>query len=176
PHHRLLIDRLERVARGEIKRLAVFMPPGSAKSTYGSILFPPYVMANAPNRAILAASHTTELAEKWGRRVRNLIAEHGATVGLRLSDDSTGARPPRRKDGELPRGLLRPLLHHDQRQLLQSALLCCVMEMGIDRILFAVDWPFVANKPAVQWMQTVPLCDEDKIKILSGNAKRLFKM
>src|SRR4030081_4100834 len=75
PHHRLLIDRLERVARGEIKRLAVFMPPGSAKSTYGSILFPPYVMANAPKRSLLAASHTIELAEKWGRRVRNLIAE-----------------------------------------------------------------------------------------------------
>ena len=56
------------------------------------------------------------------------------------------------------------------------ALLCCVMEMGIDRILFAVDWPFVANKPAVQWIGNVPLCDEDKTKILSGNAKRLFKM
>ena len=56
------------------------------------------------------------------------------------------------------------------------ALLCCIMEMGIDRILFAVDWPFVANKPAAQWMETVPLCDEDKIKILSGNAKRLFRM
>src|ERR1700704_6661510 len=90
-HHKLLIDRLERVARGEIKRLAVFMPPGSAKSTYGSILFPPYVMANVPNRAILAASHTTELAERWGRRVRNLIAEHGATLGLRLSADSHAA-------------------------------------------------------------------------------------
>jgi predicted TIM-barrel fold metal-dependent hydrolase len=51
-----------------------------------------------------------------------------------------------------------------------------VMEMGIDRILFAVDWPFVANKPAVQWMETVPLCEEDKVKILSGNAKRLFRM
>ena len=90
-HHKLLIDRLERVVRGEIKRLAVFMPPGSAKSTYGSILFPPYVMANVPNRAILAASHTTELAERWGRRVRNLIAEHGATLGLRLSADSHAA-------------------------------------------------------------------------------------
>jgi predicted TIM-barrel fold metal-dependent hydrolase len=56
------------------------------------------------------------------------------------------------------------------------ALLCCVMEMGIDRILFAVDWPFVANKPAVEWMKTVPLCDEDKIKILSGNAKRLLRL
>jgi predicted TIM-barrel fold metal-dependent hydrolase len=56
------------------------------------------------------------------------------------------------------------------------ALLCCVMEMGIDRILFAVDWPFVANPPATQWMESVPLCDEDKAKILSGNAKRLLKM
>src|SRR4030088_3786869 len=102
PHHRFLIDRLKAVERGEIKRLAVFMPPGSAKSTYGSILFPPYVMANVPNRAILAASHTTELAERWGRRVRNLIAEHGATLGLRLSGDSHAPRPwgPRHGGGD----------------------------------------------------------------------------
>ncbi len=56
------------------------------------------------------------------------------------------------------------------------ALLCCVMEMGIDHILFAVDWPFVANPPATKWMEGVPLCDQDKAKILSGNAKRLLKM
>jgi predicted TIM-barrel fold metal-dependent hydrolase len=57
------------------------------------------------------------------------------------------------------------------------ALLCCVMEMGIDHILFAVDWPFVPdNKGAVDWMAGVPLCDDDKMKILSGNAKRLLKM
>ena len=56
------------------------------------------------------------------------------------------------------------------------ALLCCVMELGIDRILFAVDWPFVPNKPAVEWINTVPLCDEDKVKILSANAKRLFRI
>jgi 2,3-dihydroxybenzoate decarboxylase len=56
------------------------------------------------------------------------------------------------------------------------ALLCCMMEMGIDRILFAVDWPFVANMPAVEWMKTVPLCEEDKIKLLYANAKRLFRL
>jgi 2,3-dihydroxybenzoate decarboxylase len=56
------------------------------------------------------------------------------------------------------------------------ALLCCVMEMGVDHILFAVDWPFVQNPPATKWMETVPLCDEDKAKILSGNAKRLLRM
>jgi predicted TIM-barrel fold metal-dependent hydrolase len=56
------------------------------------------------------------------------------------------------------------------------ALLCCVMELGVDRILFAVDWPFVLNLPAVEWMKDVPLSDGDKEKILSGNAKRLFGM
>jgi predicted TIM-barrel fold metal-dependent hydrolase len=56
------------------------------------------------------------------------------------------------------------------------ALLCCIMEMGVDHILFAVDWPFVANPPALQWMQTVPLSDQDKTKILSGNAKRLLRI
>jgi 2,3-dihydroxybenzoate decarboxylase len=56
------------------------------------------------------------------------------------------------------------------------ALLCCVMEMGIDHIMFAVDWPFVPNPPGTQWMEGVPLCDEDKAKILSGNAKRLLRM
>jgi hypothetical protein len=65
--------------------------PGSAKSTYASVLFPPHVMASAPGRAILAASHTTELAEKWGRRVRNLVAHHGATLGIRLADDNRAA-------------------------------------------------------------------------------------
>ena len=56
------------------------------------------------------------------------------------------------------------------------ALLCCVQELGIDRIMFAVDWPFVANPLGTQWVDTIPLCEEDKIKILSGNAKRLLRM
>jgi len=56
------------------------------------------------------------------------------------------------------------------------ALLCCVMEMGADRILFSVDWPFVPNPPGTKWMETVPLGTADREKILSGNAKRLLRM
>lgn len=90
PHHKLVIEKLEAVARGEIRRLAIFMPPGSAKSTYASVLFPPWFLANE-DANILAASHTTELAEKWGRRVRNLIAEQSQVLGLSLSADSQAA-------------------------------------------------------------------------------------
>jgi hypothetical protein len=91
PHHRLLINRLEKVARGEIDRLAVFMPPGSAKSTYGSVLFPPWFMASRPGTQVLGASHTVELAERWGRKVRGLIAEYGSTLGCALSPASNAA-------------------------------------------------------------------------------------
>ncbi len=51
------------------------------------------------------------------------------------------------------------------------ALLCTVMEMGVDRILFAVDWPFVMNQPATAWVDTIPLSDEDKVKILIGQCE-----
>ncbi len=56
------------------------------------------------------------------------------------------------------------------------ALLCCMMEMGIDRILFSVDYPFVENPPGTKWLETLPLCAEDKEKLLNGNVKRLLKM
>jgi predicted TIM-barrel fold metal-dependent hydrolase len=56
------------------------------------------------------------------------------------------------------------------------ALLCSMMELGVDRILFSVDWPFVQNVPGTKWMNELQLSAEDKTKILSGNAKRLLKM
>jgi predicted phage terminase large subunit-like protein len=89
-HHQLIISELEAVARGENNKLALFLPPGSAKSTYGSILFPPWYMQSAAGN-VLAASHTTELAEKWGRKVRNSVNEHSIELGIRLAEDSQAA-------------------------------------------------------------------------------------
>jgi len=90
-HHRLLIEKLEAVARGEIDRLAVFMPPGAAKSTYASVMFPPWAFAQRPDMCVIGASHTAELAEKWGRRVRNLVALHAQVLGVGLAPDSQAA-------------------------------------------------------------------------------------
>ena len=90
-HHRLLIEALEALARGDIPRLMVAMPPGSAKSTYVSMLFPPWWLAQDPTLSMIAASNTAELAERFGRRVRNTIFEHGPLLGYALSADNAAA-------------------------------------------------------------------------------------
>ena len=89
-HHLKLIEALEAVARGDTRNLAVFMPPGSAKSTYSSVLFAAWYIARSASN-VLAASHTTELAEKWGRRVRNLLIEHRHVLQAELSQDNQAA-------------------------------------------------------------------------------------
>ena len=82
---------METVTGGICDRLMIFAPPGSAKSTYASILHPPWHFAAHPSHCVIAASHTAELAEKWGRRVRNIIAEHSAVLGVSLAPDSQAA-------------------------------------------------------------------------------------
>jgi len=56
------------------------------------------------------------------------------------------------------------------------ALLHCIQEIGIDRVLFSVDYPFVENPPGTDWAERLPVSAADKAKILSGNAKRLLKL
>jgi len=56
------------------------------------------------------------------------------------------------------------------------ALICSMLEMGIDHILYSVDYPFVLNPPGTKWMEELQVSAEDKEKILSGNAKRLLRI
>jgi hypothetical protein len=72
-HHLAFIKALERVERGECKRLMIFAPPGAAKSTWVSRLFPAWYLGRNPHHNIIAASHTFELAADFGRYVRNLV-------------------------------------------------------------------------------------------------------
>lgn len=92
-HHLFLISKLEAVVRGDIQRLAIFMPPGSAKSTYSSVLFPPWYLAQkkALPPSILTASHSADVATTFGRRSRNLIVDHESVLGYGLRKDSQAA-------------------------------------------------------------------------------------
>jgi predicted phage terminase large subunit-like protein len=90
-HHRLINGALMRLEAGEIDRLMIFMPPGAAKSTYGSMLFPAWYLARNPLHNVMACSHTQGLAERFGRRVRNLILGHGETLGIEIQHDNAAA-------------------------------------------------------------------------------------
>lgn len=92
-HHRLLIEKLEAVERGEIKRLMVFMPPGSGKSHYASVMFPAWYMGRNPRNNVICASYGQELADKFGRRVRGVVMEPqwSDIFGTGLSQASSAA-------------------------------------------------------------------------------------
>ncbi len=72
-HHKIFADKLERVARGDLKRLIVNMPPRHTKSEFASYLFPAWVMGQSPETKIIQATHTAELAVGFGRKVKNLL-------------------------------------------------------------------------------------------------------
>ena len=57
-----------------------------------------------------------------------------------------------------------------------TAMTCSIAELGIDRIMFSVDYPFASNKAGADWVEAFPLSAEDKTKVLSGNAERLLRM
>ena len=72
-HHKIFAEKLEKVARGELKRLIVNMPPRHTKSEFASYLFPAWVMGQKPQTKIIQATHTAELAVGFGRKVKNLL-------------------------------------------------------------------------------------------------------
>jgi predicted phage terminase large subunit-like protein len=88
------MQELEKVESGETPRLMVLMPPGSAKSTYASVLFPPWFIGRNPKMSVLGVSNTTDLAERFSRRVRNIVSGRpfqAVFEGNGLSADSGAA-------------------------------------------------------------------------------------
>jgi predicted phage terminase large subunit-like protein len=90
-HQDVIYELLERVVRGAEDRVMICAPPGSGKSFCTSIVFPTWTLAKWPTCKIIAASHTFELSEQWGRKNRNLLMEHAALLGVSLRGDSQSA-------------------------------------------------------------------------------------
>jgi uncharacterized protein len=54
--------------------------------------------------------------------------------------------------------------------------LCSIQVMGVDRVLFSVDYPFAANAAGRELLDTLPVSPADKAKIAGGNAERLLRL
>lgn len=95
PHLRLLADKLMAVKNGTIKRLAVFMPPRHGKSNLASELFPAWYLGHRPTHQVLFTTYGQDLADGFGRKVRNAVAEPKHTRSFPesvLADDSQSAK------------------------------------------------------------------------------------
>lgn len=93
-HHAQIAAKLEAVERGEIDRLMIFMPPRHGKSELASKRFPAWCLGRNPTRQIIAASYNSDLANDFGRNVRNIVAEpeFGQVFpGVALAADSQAA-------------------------------------------------------------------------------------
>ena len=93
-HHRIYAEKLNRVAKGELKRLIVNMPPRHTKSEFASHLFPAFFMGRHPKAKLIQTTHTGELSIRFGRKTKNLLeSDEYAKVfpGVHLAADSKAA-------------------------------------------------------------------------------------
>lgn len=92
-HHLLLLLAIERTAARRNGRLMVFMPPGSAKSTYCSVVAPSWLMGRQPDMRVILASYGTDLARRHGRRARQVVRSPGfaSIFGCSLSSGTSAA-------------------------------------------------------------------------------------
>jgi len=103
-HHEIMAKKFEEIASGKLKRLIINMPPRHTKSEFASFLLPSWYLGKFPDRKIIQASNTSELAVGFGRKTRNLI--DGPIYGkvfpnVSLRHDSTAAgRWSTNKNGE----------------------------------------------------------------------------
>lgn len=94
-HIRLIADKLEAVEQGRIRRLMLFLPPRHGKSLLSTQFLPAWYLGLHPDRFVISASYGQDLADDFGRKVRNLIADplHAALFPeCRLSGDSASMR------------------------------------------------------------------------------------
>jgi len=92
-HHRHIAEKFNKLARGEIKRLIVNMPPRHTKSEFASYLLPSWMVGRNPKLKIIQATHTGELAIKFGRKAKHLIdsEEYAKIFATKLQEDSKAA-------------------------------------------------------------------------------------
>jgi predicted phage terminase large subunit-like protein len=100
-HHRHIADKFNKLAAGEINRLIINMPPRHTKSEFASYLLPAWMVGRDPKLKIIQATHTAELAIRFGRKAKNLIDSEDYTkiFKTRLQEDSKAAGRWETSDG-----------------------------------------------------------------------------
>lgn len=87
-HHMLIARALERIERGELKRLMIFMPPRHGKSQTVSETFPSWYIGRNPRKRVIAVSYGDTLSRQFGRKNRAKLQEFGHIFNVELAHDN----------------------------------------------------------------------------------------
>jgi len=95
PHHKIMAEKFQAVAEGKLKRIIINIAPRHGKSELTSWLLPAWLLGQNPSRKVIAATHTTEFSQRFGRKVRNLIDSQSfkevfPSVSLRADSKAAG--------------------------------------------------------------------------------------
>jgi len=90
-HHKLILSSMQKCMDTPYGRLLIMAPPGSAKSTYASVVAPSWYLGNHPGKKIILASYGDDLAKTHGRRTRQLLKEP-ETISISQSELSPDSR------------------------------------------------------------------------------------
>jgi predicted phage terminase large subunit-like protein len=92
-HHKLILREMQACMSTPHGRLMILAPPGSAKSTYASVVAPSWFLGTKPERRVILASYGDDLARRHGRRTRQMLrsAEAGAILQCSLDAESRAA-------------------------------------------------------------------------------------
>ena len=98
-HHRIMCEQFNKIAKGELKRVIINMAPRHSKSEMSSYMLPSWLLGIRPDLKIIQATHTGELAVRFGRKVRDLVdtreyKEIFPNVSLRADSKAAGRWEP----------------------------------------------------------------------------------
>jgi 2,3-dihydroxybenzoate decarboxylase len=123
--------------------------------------------------------HLGEALPFWMWRLDNRMRRSSVTL---MKTDKEGKASPAfaplvQTLQKMPSQVLRENIYVTTSGMLWSpALLCTVLALGADHILFAVDHPMEMNQEAVDFFKTAPISESDREKILHLNAERLLRL
>jgi predicted phage terminase large subunit-like protein len=86
-HHTLILREMQRCMSTKHGRLMIMAPPGSAKSTYATVVAPAAYLGGERDRRVILASYGDSLAKRHGRRTRQLLRSAEATAILQCTLD-----------------------------------------------------------------------------------------
>ena len=172
--------------RAQALEVPIYLHPGPPHASMVEAYYADY-LEDFPNLNSAAWGYTIDTASQAVRlilsglfetypRVQIILGHMGEGLPFLVDRIDEALRRPGNKPVAFKETFCRNFYVTTSGHFSTPALLCAMLELGIDHILFSVDYPFVENLPGMQWMETVPLSADDKEKLFNANARRLLKL